>query len=90
MRWRLTILDKGQNTPPASVIVEGNDWFAAFEAGLKKQPPGEGLVGNLGCVLHPGRILNIIDNLSLRSYDLRPVEVADSALPQSTSMMRAG
>ena len=81
MRWRLTISDEGSKKPPVSVIVEGEDWFTAFETGLKKQPPGEGLVGGLECVLYPINTLKIMDNLRLKSYDLRPADAVDSALP---------
>ena len=82
MRWQLTISDKDPKKPPVSVTVEGNDWFTAFEAGLKKQPSSGGLVGSLRCALHPGKILKIIDVLSQQNYDLRPADPAGSAAPQ--------
>lgn len=83
MRWQLTISDKNPKKPPVSVTVEGDDWFTAFEAGLKKQPSGGGLVGSLRCALHPGKILKIIDILSQKSYDLRPVDRAGNPTAQN-------
>ena len=90
MRWRLTISDNDPKKQPSSVIVAGKDWFTAFEAGLKRQPPGVGLVGGLECVLYPGNILKIIDNLSRRNYDLRPVDAAGFTRSQTESISTAG